>query len=104
MMRLASLQGPRVRLDVLASKDFRDLVVFTPPHRHAVCLEPYTCITDAANLQAKGVDAGWRVWLPARALWTRSKSCAAVWNKVDFPPCVFGPTVLQLRFLTFLPV
>ena len=35
-----------------------------PPHRKAVCLEPYTCVTDAANLQARGIDAGWRE-LPA---------------------------------------
>jgi aldose 1-epimerase len=64
LIRLGSLQGPRVRLDVLASPDFRDVVVFTPPHRRAVCLEPYTCITDAVNLQARGIDAGWRSLAP----------------------------------------
>ena len=26
--------------------------------RAAVCLEPYTCVTDAINLQPRGVDAG----------------------------------------------
>ena len=40
---------------------FRELVAFTPPHRHAVALEPYTCTPDAINLQQRGVDAGWRV-------------------------------------------
>jgi aldose 1-epimerase len=57
------------RLSLHFSKEFRNLVVFTPPHRQAIALEPYTCITDAINLQAHGVDAGWivlepdRVWL-----------------------------------------
>src|SRR5437763_1561089 len=32
---------------VSASPDFRDLVLFTPPHRQAACIEPYTCPTDA---------------------------------------------------------
>jgi aldose 1-epimerase len=55
-------------VQVLADPDFRDLVVFTPPHREAVCLEPYTCATDAVNLQQRGVAAGWRV-LPPLATW-----------------------------------
>ena len=45
--------------------EFRELVVFTPPPRpHVVCLEPYTCTTNAINLQAQGVDAGWDVLDP----------------------------------------
>jgi aldose 1-epimerase len=43
---------------------FRDLVIYTPPNRDAVCFEPYTCITDAINLEAQGVNTGWQV-LPA---------------------------------------
>jgi aldose 1-epimerase len=48
--------GVTVRL--AASVAFRELVAFTPPHRQAACLEPYTCITNAINLAAQGVDAG----------------------------------------------
>jgi aldose 1-epimerase len=48
------------RLELWTTADFRESVLFTPPHRKAVCLEPYTCVTDAVNLQARGVDAGWR--------------------------------------------
>jgi len=51
-------------VQVLADPAFRELVVFTPPHREAVCLEPYTCVTEAVNLQQRGVDAGWRVLDP----------------------------------------
>ena len=48
---------------------FREQVVFTPPwfregKRGAVCIEPYTCATDAVNLQARGTDAGWRTLEP----------------------------------------
>jgi aldose 1-epimerase len=47
-----------------AGPAFRELVVYTPPNRNAVCLEPYTCATDAINLQQRGIDAGWRVLEP----------------------------------------
>jgi aldose 1-epimerase len=56
-------------LEQWASPTFRELVVFTPPHREAVCLEPYTCMTDAINLQQRGVEAGWRALPPSEA-WT----------------------------------
>jgi aldose 1-epimerase len=58
--------GRAVRLR--ASPAFRELVAYTPPHRQAICLEPYTCTTDAMNLQQSGVDAGWLV-LPAGERW-----------------------------------
>ena len=32
--------------------------LINPPHREAICLEPYTCTTDAINLQQQGVNAG----------------------------------------------
>ena len=51
-------------LELWTSPDFRELVLFTPPHRQAVCVEPYTCATDAINLQARGIDAGWQVLAP----------------------------------------
>lgn len=43
---------------------FREIVVFTPPNRAAVCLEPYTCPTDAINLTAGGIECGWRTLGP----------------------------------------
>jgi aldose 1-epimerase len=65
----AVLRDGGAALRVLWSEDFRDAVVFTPPHRHAFCVEPYTCTTDAVNLQARGVEAGWRV-LPPGGRWS----------------------------------
>ncbi|MDX1966707.1 MAG: aldose 1-epimerase [Planctomycetaceae bacterium] len=43
---------------------FREIVAFTPPNRNCVCLEPYTCPTDAINLAAQGLDVGWRTLAP----------------------------------------
>jgi aldose 1-epimerase len=51
-------------LRLLWSHDFANAVVFTPPHRQAFCVEPYTCTTDAVNLQARGIEAGWRSLSP----------------------------------------
>ncbi len=51
-------------LTVWAGDDFREVVAFIPPHREAICLEPYTCTTDAVNLSPRGVSAGLRVLQP----------------------------------------
>jgi aldose 1-epimerase len=48
-----------VEMRLLCSPAFREMVMFTPAHREAICLEPYTCTTDAVNLQQRGIDAGW---------------------------------------------
>ncbi len=51
------------------SADFQELVAFTPPWTSAVCLEPYTCTTDAINLQQQGFEAGLRILQPDET-WT----------------------------------
>lgn len=53
---------------VKVSPGYRDLVLFTPPHRQAVAIEPYTCSADAANLAARGIDSGWQT-LPPGETW-----------------------------------
>jgi aldose 1-epimerase len=63
------LRGRVEGLGVYSSPAFRELVVFTPVHRQAMCLEPYTCTTDAINLQARGIDAGLLVLQPGER-WT----------------------------------
>ncbi len=62
------LRGRVEGLRLYASAAFRDLVVFAPPHRQAMCLEPYTCPTDAINLQQRGLEAGLLV-LPPGERW-----------------------------------
>jgi aldose 1-epimerase len=66
MIELATLSHPGAsgRLRVLADPVFRELVLFTPPHRRAVAIEPYTCSADAANFHERGLDSGWRELKP----------------------------------------
>ena len=54
------------RLTVFVDDAFRKVLLFTPPHRKAVAIEPYTCTTDAANLAASGVECGWRELAPGQ--------------------------------------
>ncbi len=49
------------RLNIRCSEKFREIVVYTPPNRGSICIEPYTCATNAINLQAQGIDAGLRI-------------------------------------------
>lgn len=42
---------------------FRELVVFTPPHGRSVCLEPYTCVTDAINMPVSA-NSGLQILAP----------------------------------------
>jgi aldose 1-epimerase len=54
----------RLRTILEASPVFREMVVYTPPGRSSICVEPYTCATDAPNLQARGIEAGLRTLEP----------------------------------------
>ena len=46
---------------------FRECVLYTPPHREAICIEPYTCLPGGQGL-ASHVDTGWRVLAPSDSL------------------------------------
>lgn len=50
---------------------FRECVAFDPPHREAICLEPYTCAPDAYKLADRGIDAGLRVLQPGESFQAR---------------------------------
>jgi aldose 1-epimerase len=45
----------------------REVVVFAPDDRPIVALEPYTCTTDALNLEAQGINAGLNVLRPGES-------------------------------------
>jgi aldose 1-epimerase len=40
---------------------FTQCVIYTPPHREAICLEPYTCVPDAIRLAAEGHKTGLQI-------------------------------------------
>jgi aldose 1-epimerase len=43
---------------------FTQCIVYTPPHREAICLEPYTCLPDSFRLSAAGHDTGLQILQP----------------------------------------
>jgi len=46
---------------------FTQCVVYTPPHREAICLEPYTCVPDAIRLSAEGHKTGLQILKPGES-------------------------------------
>jgi aldose 1-epimerase len=58
-------------LELVFDAAFRECVVYNPSHREAVCIEPYTCVPDAYELQATGLDAGLRHLSPGQSFRTR---------------------------------
>lgn len=65
----ASLTNPASgsTLTIAWDATFRECVVYTPPHREAICIEPYTCAPAAIALAERGIDAGLRVLAPGEA-------------------------------------
>lgn len=51
-------------LRVAWDRAFRECVVYTPPHREAICIEPYTCVPGAVQLAGRIDDTGLRVLAP----------------------------------------
>jgi aldose 1-epimerase len=63
--------GAQLAVHVSFSDAFRECVVFTPPHREAICIEPYTCVPNAAELTARGIDTGLRILPPGESFVAR---------------------------------
>ncbi len=57
-----------LELFVEADSSFREWVLYAPENRPVIALEPYTCTTDAVNLELQGVDSG-LITLPAGENW-----------------------------------
>jgi aldose 1-epimerase len=72
----AVLRDPTAGREIIVAADasFRECVVFAPAGRPIVSIEPYTCATDALNLQSTGIDAGLRVLRPGES-W---RGCASI--------------------------
>ena len=54
---ITSPDGQR-RTTISFGERFSHCVVFTPTHREAICIEPYTCAPNAYELTEQGVPAG----------------------------------------------
>jgi aldose 1-epimerase len=49
---------------------FTQCIVYTPGHREAICVEPYTCVPDAIRLAAEGHETGWQILQPGESFAT----------------------------------
>jgi aldose 1-epimerase len=58
--------------------DFPNLVIYTPGHREAICMEPYSCAADPFRLQQMAVDVGLRVLAPGQTASTKITLAAEV--------------------------
>jgi aldose 1-epimerase len=54
-------------------KAFTQCIVYTPPHRQAICLEPYTCLPDSYRLRDAGYETGLQILQPGAAFETSVK-------------------------------
>lgn len=61
----ASITDPAgSRLTIRFGQPFRECVVYTPPHREAICIEPYTCVAGAFAPHMQALDVGIRIVPP----------------------------------------
>lgn len=58
-------------LTQLFDTSFTQCIVYTPPHREAICLEPYTCLPDSFRLTVQGHLTGLRVLAPGESYQTK---------------------------------
>ena len=62
----ASIHDPTsaLTMTIRSSDAFREFVVYTPQHRQAICIEPYTCVPGPFELAQRGIDAGLLILQP----------------------------------------
>lgn len=65
----AGIHDPSTGAEVTVRFDraFRECVVYTPPHREAICIEPYTCVPGTSFGSSPAFDAGVRLLGPGEA-------------------------------------
>lgn len=69
----AQIHDPMSGLQLQARYDrsFRECVVYTPPHREAICIEPLTSVPGAILLHEQGIESGLRVLSPGESFTSR---------------------------------
>jgi aldose 1-epimerase len=65
-LALARMVDPaeRIAVELRADAPFGEFVLFAPPDKPVISLEPYTCAPDAFNLAARGLECGLRELQP----------------------------------------
>jgi aldose 1-epimerase len=52
---------------ITSTGGFREVVVWNPPHREAIAIEPYTCVVTTFDVEERGYDSGLRVLEPGQS-------------------------------------
>jgi aldose 1-epimerase len=52
---------------IVSTGGFREVVVWNPPHRDAIAIEPYTCVVTTFDVEERGHDSGLRVLEPGQS-------------------------------------
>jgi aldose 1-epimerase len=68
-LRVAKIEGPNGRMEIRYDVDYPFAVLYTPPHREAICIEPYTCLPGSIPKGEQGTATGLRI-LPPGDRWT----------------------------------
>lgn len=63
-LRVATIAGATSRLEVRYDTDYPFCIVYTPAHREAICIEPYTCLPGSVAKGREGLKTGLRVLAP----------------------------------------
>lgn len=69
--RIDDSQAKRSLVMMFETAAFRECVVYNPPHREAICLEPYTAVPDAFTLGPQGIPTGLVLLAPGESRTTR---------------------------------
>ncbi len=64
-------------VQVAFDRSFGTVVVYTPAHREAICIEPYTAVPNSLELTAQGLDVGLKVLAPGERTTARMILSAA---------------------------
>lgn len=69
----ATVEDPQAgrRLAMTFDDQFPAVVVYNPPHRESVCIEPYTTIPDAFSLSQRGIEPHLQILPPGKSFRTR---------------------------------
>lgn len=63
----SSLSGDGVRLTQTCGDEFKCYVIYTPGHREAICIEPYTCLPSPFGSAARGAETNLLVLQPGES-------------------------------------
>ena len=66
------LENPKgdIKLIVESDKNFQYCIIYAPEGKNYICIEPYTCLTDAYNLEKRNIKTGLRTLAPKKSFKT----------------------------------